>query len=229
MYQRNPTANSYIQSLCLPANLFFPLLLNLHAISKAAAMTDPTTRTITTATTAPITVPDPLPKGPSSPFAGRTWDDVAVMLLSRMDDITGIGSWFEEDARRDDAALLGETLVTTVIGIAAKEVIGEGEAANVIDRMELLVTSEDARRDNAVLLCETLVATVVGIAATVAIGEGEAANVIDSMELLVTFEDARRDNAVLLCETLVATVVGVELLVTSGTVYGGYRSSKKQK
>ena len=174
-------------------------------------MTDPTTRTITTATTAPITVPDPLPKGPSSPFAGRTWDDVAVMLLSRMDDISVIGSWFEEDARRDDAALLGETLVTTVIGIAAKVVIGEGGAANVIDRMELLVTSEDARRDNAVLLCETLVATLIGV------------------ELLVTSEDARRDNAVLLCETLVATVVGVELLVTSGTVYGGYRSSKKQK
>ena len=136
-------------------------------------MTDPTTRTITTATTAPITVPDPLPKGPSSPFAGRTWDDVAVMLLSRMDDISVIGSWFEEDARRDDAALLGETLVTTVIGIAAKVVIGEGEAANVIDRMELLVTSEDARRDNAVLLCETLVATLIGV------------------ELLVTSEDAR--------------------------------------
>ena len=123
MYQRNPTANSYIQSLCLPVNPFFPLLLNLHAISKAAAMTDPTTRTITTATTAPITVPDPLPKGPSSPFAGRTWDDVAVMLLSRMDDISVVDSWFEEDARRDNAALLGETLVATVVG------------------MELLVTS----------------------------------------------------------------------------------------
>ena len=183
MYQRNPTANSYIQSLCLPAYSFFPLLLTLHAISKAAAMTDPTTRTITTATTAPITVPDSLPKGPSSPFAGRTWDDVAVMLLSRMDDISVVDSWFEEDARKDDAALLGETLVATVVGIAAKVVIGEGEAANVIDRMELLVTSEDARRDNAVLLCETLV----------------------------------------------ATVVGMELLVTSGTVYGRYRSSKKQK
>ena len=146
-------------------------------------MTDPTTRTITTATTAPITVPDPLPKGPSSPFAGRTWDDVAVMLLSRMDDISVVDSWFGGDARWDDAALLGETLVATVIGVAAKVVIGEGEAANVIDRMELLVT----------------------------------------------FEDARRDNTVLLCETLVATVVGVELLVTSGSVYGGYRSSKKQK
>ena len=146
-------------------------------------MTDPTTRTITTATTAPITVPDPLPKGPSSPFAGRTWDDVAVMLLSRMDDISVIGSRFEGDARRDNAALLGETLVTTVVDIVAKVVIGEGGATNVIDRMELLVTSEDAKRDNAVLLCETLV----------------------------------------------ATVVGVELLVTAGTVYGGYRSSKKTK
>ncbi len=201
MYQRNPTANSYIQSLCLPANLFFSLLLTLHTISKAAAMTDPTTRTITTATTAPITVPDPLPKGPSPPFAGRTWDDVAVILLSRMDDVSAIGSWFEEDARLDDAALLGETLVTTVIGIAAKVVIGEGGAANVIDRMELLVTSVDARRDNVVLLCETLVATVVGIAAKEVIEEGEAANVIDRMKVLVT----------------------------SGTVYGRYRSNKKQK
>ncbi len=141
VYQRNPTANSYIQSLCLPAYPFFPLLLTLRAISKAAAMTDPTTRIITTATTAPITVPDPLPKGPSPPFVGRTWDDVAVLLLSRMDDISGIGSWFGGDARRDDAALLGETLVTTVIGIAATVAIGEGGAANVIDRMELLVTS----------------------------------------------------------------------------------------
>ena len=211
MCQRNPTAKSYIPSLYLPAYPFFPLLLNLHAISKAAAMTDPTTRIITTATTAPIIVPDPLPKGPSPPFAGRTWDDMAVLLLSRMDDISAIGSWFEEDARRDDAALLGETLVTTVVDIAAKVVIGEGGATNVIDRMELLVTSENARRDNAVLLCETLVATLIGV------------------ELLVTSEDARRDNVVLLCETLVATVVGVELLVTSGTVYGGYRSSKKQK
>ena len=55
------------------------------------------------------------------------------MLLSRMDDISVTGSWFKEDVRRDDAALLGETLVTTVIGIAAKEVIGEGGATNVID------------------------------------------------------------------------------------------------
>ncbi len=95
--------------------------------------------------------------------------------------------------------------------------------------MELLVTSGDARWDDAALLGETLVTTVVGIAATVVIGEGEAANVIDRMELLVTSVDARRDNAVLLCETLVATVVGMELLITSGTVYGGYRRSKKQK
>ena len=58
-----------------------------------------------------------------------------------MDDISAIGSWFEGDARRDDAALPGETHVATVIGIAAKEVIGEGGAANVTDRMELLVTS----------------------------------------------------------------------------------------
>ena len=61
--------------------LSFPLLLNLHAISKAATMTDPTTRTITTATTAPITAPGPLPKGLSLPFAGESWDDVAVLLL----------------------------------------------------------------------------------------------------------------------------------------------------
>ena len=58
-----------------------------------------------------------------------------------MDDISVVGNWFEEDARWDNATLLGETLVVTVIGIAAKEVIGEGGAANVIDRMELLVTS----------------------------------------------------------------------------------------
>ena len=50
-----------------------------------------------------------------------------------------------EDARRDNAVLLCETLVATLIGV------------------ELLVTSEDARRDNAVLLCETLVAAVVGV------------------------------------------------------------------
>ena len=104
-------------------------------------MTDPTTRTITTATTAPITVPGPFPRGTSPPFAGGSWDDVAVMLLSWMDDISVIGSWFEGDARWDDAALLCETLVATVIGIAAKEVIGESGVANVIDRMELLVTS----------------------------------------------------------------------------------------
>ena len=61
---------------------FFPLLLNLHAISKAATVTDPTTRTITTATTAPITVPGPLPEGLSPPFVGGSWDDVAVLLLS---------------------------------------------------------------------------------------------------------------------------------------------------
>ena len=166
MYHRSPIANGYIQSLCLPVNPFFPLLLTFHAISKAAAMTDPTTRTITTATTAPITVPGRLPKGPSPPFAGGSWDDVIVMplsrmddisvtgsgswddvivmLLSRMDDISVIDSWFEENARWDDAALLGETFVATVVGIAAKEVIGEGAAANVIDRMELLVTSGTA-------------------------------------------------------------------------------------
>ena len=104
-------------------------------------MTDPTTRTITTATTTPITVPGPFPRGTSPPFAGGSWDDVAVLLISRMDDISAIGSWFEGDARWDDAALLGETFVTTVIGIAAKEVIGESGVANVIDRIELLVTS----------------------------------------------------------------------------------------
>ena len=141
MYHKKPIANGYIQSLCLPVNLFFPLLLNLHAISKAAKMTELTTRTITTATTTPITVPGPLPEGTSPPFAGGSWDDVAVLLLSRMDDISAIGSWFEEYARRDDAALPGETLVATVIGIAAKAVIGEGGTDNVIDRMELLVTS----------------------------------------------------------------------------------------
>ena len=141
MYHRNPIANDYIPSLYLPVNLFFPLLLKFHAISKAATMTDPTTRTITTATTAPITVPGPLPEGTSPPFAGGSWDDVIVMPLSWMDDISAIGSWFEGDARWDDAALLGETLVATVIGISAEEVIGEGGAANVIDRMELLVTS----------------------------------------------------------------------------------------
>ena len=163
MYQRNPIAISYIQSLCLPVNPFFPLLLTFHAISKAATMTDPTTRTITMATTAPITVPGPFPRGTSPPFAGGSWDDMAVLLLSRMDDISAIdsgswddvavmllprtddisaiGSWLEEDARWDNGALLGETLVATVIGIAAAEVIGEGGAANVIDRMELLVTS----------------------------------------------------------------------------------------
>ena len=139
MYHRIPIANGYIQSLCLPVNLFFPLLLNLHAISKAATMTDPTTRTITTATTAPMTVPGPFPEATSPSFAGGSWDDVAVRLW--MDDISATGSWLEEDARRDDAALLGETLVATVIGIAAKEVIGEGGATNVIDRMELLMTS----------------------------------------------------------------------------------------
>ena len=141
MYHRNPLANGYCQSLCLPVNPVFRLLLNLHAISKAATMTDPTTRTITTATTTPITVPGPLPEGTSPPFAGGSWDDMAVKLLSRTDDISAIGSWFDRDGRRDDATLLGETLVATVIGIAAKEVIGEGGAANVIDRMELLMTS----------------------------------------------------------------------------------------
>ena len=116
MYHRNPIANDYIPSLYLPVKSFLPLLLNLHAISKAATMTDPTTRTVTTATTTPITVPGPLPEGPSLPFAGGSWDDMR----------------FEEDARWD---------VATVIGIAAKEVIGESGAATVIDRMELLVTS----------------------------------------------------------------------------------------
>ena len=115
MYHRNLIANGYIQSLYLPVNPFFPLLLTFHAISKAATMTDPTTRTITTATTAPITVPDPLPEETSPPFAGGSWDDVAVLLW--MDDISAIGSWFEEDARWDNAALLGETLVATVIDI----------------------------------------------------------------------------------------------------------------
>ena len=105
----------------VPVNPFFSLLLNLHAISKAANMIDPPTRTITTATTAPITVPGPLP------------DDVAAMLLSRMDDISVTGSWFKEDARWDNAVLLCETLVATLIGIAAKVVIGEGGATNVID------------------------------------------------------------------------------------------------
>ena len=121
MYHRNPIANDYIPSLYLPVKSFFPLLLNLHAISKAATMTDPTTRTITTATTAPITAPGPLPEGLSLPFAGESWDDMR----------------FEED----DVALLCETFFTTVIGIAAEEVIGEGGAATVIDGMELLVTS----------------------------------------------------------------------------------------
>ena len=151
MYQRNSIANGYIQSLYLPVNPFFPLLLTFHAISKAAKMTDPTTRTITTATTTPITVPGPLPDDVAvmvlsrmddiSVIGSGSWDDVAVMLLSWMDDISAIDSCFEDDARWVDAALLGETLAATVVGIAAEEVIGEGGAANVIDRMELLMTS----------------------------------------------------------------------------------------
>ena len=173
MYHRNSTANGYIQSLYLPVNPFFPLLLTFHAISKAAKMTELTTRTITTATITPITVPGPLPDDmvvmpllrmdDISAIGSGSWDDVAVMLLSRMDDISVIGSgscddmavmlssqmddisvtdsWFEDDARWDDTALLCETLATTVVGIAAEEVIGEGGAANVIDRMELFVTS----------------------------------------------------------------------------------------
>ena len=123
--------------VCLPVNVFFSLLFTLHAISTAATMTAPTTRTTTTATTAPMIAPGPLPEGPPPPVAGGSWDDVVALLPSGMDDCPAI----DEDARPDDAKPPGETSGAAVIATPAMEVIGEGEAADIRDEMELLMTS----------------------------------------------------------------------------------------
>ena len=123
--------------VCLPVNVFFPLLLTFHAISEAATTTAPTTSTTTTATTAPMIALGPLPDGPPCPVAGGSWDDVVALLPSGMDDCPAT----EEDARIDDAKPPGETSGVAVIAIAATEVIGEGEAADIRDEMELLMTS----------------------------------------------------------------------------------------
>lgn len=67
----------YTQSLYIPLNAFLSLLLTLHAISEAATMTDPTTRTTTTATTVPMMTADPFPGCAFIPLAGVRWCDVA--------------------------------------------------------------------------------------------------------------------------------------------------------
>ena len=53
------------------------ILFILHVISAAATITDPTTRIITTVTTAPTTGPGPLPERPPPPVAGGSWYDIA--------------------------------------------------------------------------------------------------------------------------------------------------------
>ena len=128
-------------SLCLPVSVFFPLLLTLQAINEAARTTDPTTSTTTTATTAPMIATGPFPEGPPPPAAGGSSDDVVTLLLSSSNDLSAIGGCSKVDAKRDDATLLGETLGAVVIATPAMEVIRDGEAADVIDRMELLMTS----------------------------------------------------------------------------------------
>ena len=163
----------YAQSLCLP-NASFPLRRTLHAISTAATMTDTTTRTTTTATTAPMIAPASLPGGAPPPAAGRSWDDVTTLvswiapaslpggarppvagrswdvvttLVSRMDDSPATGSWpgFDVAARWDDATLLGETLLDSVIDVAVVEGLGASGATDVIDGTKLLVTSDTVR------------------------------------------------------------------------------------
>lgn len=65
----------YTRSLCFP-NVFFPLLLTLHAIRTAATMTDTTITTATTATTAPMIAPDTFPEGPPPSVVEGSLDDV---------------------------------------------------------------------------------------------------------------------------------------------------------
>ena len=137
--------------LCLPVNVFFPLLLTLHAINEAATTTAATTSTTTTATTAPIIALDPLPEGPPPPVAGGSCNDVVTLLLSGMDDRPAT----EEDARIDDAKPPGETSGDVVIATPATEAIGEGEAADIRDEMELLMTSGTVHSKHRSTLVET--------------------------------------------------------------------------
>ena len=123
--------------VCLPVNVFFPLLLTLHAINEAATTTAATTSTATTATTAPMIALGPLPDRPPAPVVGGSWDDVVTLLPSGMDDRPAI----EKDARPDDAIAPGETFGAAVIATPATVVIGEGEAVDIRDEMELLMTS----------------------------------------------------------------------------------------
>ena len=132
-----PASTCNTPRLCLPVNVFFPLLLTLHAISTAATTTAPTTRTTTTATTAPIITLGPLPDRPPPPVAGGSWDDVVALLPSGIDDRPAT----EEDARMDDAIAPGETFGAVVIATPATEVTGEDEAADIRDEIELLMTS----------------------------------------------------------------------------------------
>ena len=85
--------------------------------------------------------PGPLPEGPPPSIAGGSCDDVVTMLRSSSNDLSAIGGCSKVDAKRDDATLLGDTLGAVVIATQAMEVIKNGEAADVIDRMELLMTS----------------------------------------------------------------------------------------
>ena len=85
--------------------------------------------------------PGLLPEGPPSPAAGGSCDDVVTLLRSSSNDLSAIGRCSKVDAKWDDATLLGETLGAVVIATPAMEVIRDGEEADVIDRMELLMTS----------------------------------------------------------------------------------------
>lgn len=77
----------------------FPLLI-FNAISEAATVTDPTTRTVTTAnTTTPSITPDTCVGGPLSSVAEGDRNDASTLLLSGVDDFPTIGSWSEEEAR----------------------------------------------------------------------------------------------------------------------------------
>ena len=132
-------------------NVFFPLLLTLHAINEAATTTAATTSTATTATTAPMIALDPLPERPPPPVAGGSCDDVVTLLSSGIDDRPAT----EEDARLDDATASGETFGDVVIATPATEVIGEGEAADIRDEMELLMTSGTVHSKHRSNLVET--------------------------------------------------------------------------
>ena len=123
--------------------VFAPLLI-LHAIIEAAAITDPTTRRITTATTTtPMTAPDTCDGSPPSPGAGGNRDG-SMLLLSGRDSSAAV-DWSNKDAGCGDALPLGKTFVCSITGVAvAIEVLVKVVNVDFTAVTELLETSAAA-------------------------------------------------------------------------------------